>query len=80
MPVWRRKTTALKIVGSPEGRQDRSPRNPERVNVKDELNYWCRVFDCTPQQLRTAVNAVGVFEVKVRAFLSGPGEALAPDR
>ena len=75
--MWRRKTPALKIVGSRESPQDRSPRNPERVNVKEELNYWCRTFDCTPQQLRAAVNTVGVFEVKVRAFL-GRGDAVAP--
>ncbi len=75
--MWRRKAPALKIVGSRESPQDRSPRNPERVNVKEELNYWCKTFGCTPQQLRVAVNAVGVFEVKVRAFL-GRGEAAAP--
>jgi hypothetical protein len=36
-------------------------RDRSKVNLSDssELFYWCRALNCTPQQLKNAVNQAG---------------------
>lgn len=49
-----------------------TPADPERVNAHDddEAAYWCGEFDCTADELREAVSAVGVMAADVRMHLS----------
>lgn len=51
--------------------KNRGPQDRSRVNVNEEWErkYWCREFNCTEQQLRDAVKAVGVMADNVRAHL-----------
>ena len=51
---------------------DRIPADPERVNQNDdeELAYWCREMDCSPDELREAVSAVGQGVGNIRLHLS----------
>ena len=46
-------------------------RDPIRVNVLEaqELQAWCSEFDCTADQLKTAVSRAGVMATDVRAYL-----------
>ncbi len=52
----------------------RIPNDATRVDVShdDEVRYWCGQFDCSPQQLREAVSAVGQDVDSVRQHLSQP--------
>lgn len=45
----------------PDDRSKRGPADAARVNVSEdyEVQYWCKKFGCTPEQLRAAVKAVG---------------------
>lgn len=38
------------------------PQDAQRINVHEdyEIQYWCKKFGCTPDQLRAAVQKVGV--------------------
>ena len=49
----------------------RGPADRTRINVNEawELSYWTKELDCTADQLRTAVNAVGVMVADVRRYL-----------
>ena len=49
-----------------------TPADAKRINVKssNEINYWCRTFNCTETRLRNAVLAVGVLATDVRAYLN----------
>ncbi|MVN77803.1 DUF3606 domain-containing protein [Hymenobacter sp. HMF4947] len=48
------------------------PADATRVNVlsTNEVNYWCRTFNCTETRLRNAVLAVGLLVSDVQAHLS----------
>ena len=50
----------------------RIPADPERVNTHsdEEAAYWCNEFDCTRDELREAVSAVGETAQDVRLHLS----------
>lgn len=50
----------------------RIPADPERVNTHSdaEAAYWCNEFDCTRDELREAVSAVGETAQDVRLHLS----------
>lgn len=52
---------------------NRGPADRSRVNVNEtwEIRYWCKEFDCTEGQLRTAVDAVGVSADAVRKLITG---------
>lgn len=52
----------------------RIPNDATRVDTShdDELRYWCETFDCSPEQLREAVSAVGQDVESVREHLSQP--------
>jgi Protein of unknown function (DUF3606) len=52
--------------------QDFKPLDPGRVNAIDpvEVKYWCKVFNCTEDQLANAVAKVGEHVTEVREFLS----------
>jgi hypothetical protein len=54
----------------------RGPQDRERVNVHEpyELEYWTHKFGCTPNQLKEAVNAVGVMAKDVETYLKGKGK------
>lgn len=49
-----------------------TPADPDRINAHDdaETGYWCGEFDCTADELREAVSAVGVMADDVRQHLS----------
>jgi hypothetical protein len=53
----------------------RGQRDRFRINVIDatELQAWCEEFDCTPNQLKTAVGRAGVMATDVLAYLKGQG-------
>ena len=44
-----------------------------RINIHEEheLRYWTGRFNCSPEALRAAVNAVGVMVKDVEAHLAG---------
>ena len=50
---------------------DRGPADRDRINVHEawEVDYWCKKFGVTEQQLKAAVKAVGVMVVDVRRYL-----------
>ena len=52
--------------------QHRAPADRLRVNVSDpwEELYWGEKFGCTSEQLRAAVDAVGVQVSDIRAWLA----------
>jgi hypothetical protein len=53
----------------------RGQRDRLRVNVGDspELQAWCEEFDCTANQLKTAVGRAGVMAVDVLDYLKRQG-------
>ncbi|HEY4556457.1 MAG TPA: DUF3606 domain-containing protein [Lysobacter sp.] len=53
----------------------RIPADPMRVNTNDdaEVEHWCAEFDCSSDELREAVSAVGVEVENVRLHLSQRG-------
>ena len=56
----------------PDNLQDRGPADRARVNVHEahELRYWTKRFNCTADQLKAAVAAVGVMATNVEQHLS----------
>ncbi|MNQ00301.1 hypothetical protein D3C85_129480 [compost metagenome] len=52
---------------------NRGPQDRSRINVNEphELRYWTKELGVTEDQLRDAVNAVGVSATAVRAALQG---------
>ena len=48
------------------------PADAKRINVKstNEVNYWCRIFNCTETRLRNAVLVVGSLTADVQAYLN----------
>lgn len=52
---------------------DRGAQDRARVNVNEphEVRYWCTRFDCSEEQLRAAVDRVGVSASAVEAELAG---------
>ena len=49
----------------------RGPADRTRINVNEasELSYWTKELGCTADELREAVNAVGVMVAEVRRYL-----------
>ena len=45
------------------------PQNASRINVEDDLEYWCKRFGVTPPRLRAAVEKVGDLARKVETEL-----------
>lgn len=47
------------------------PQDAQRVNVHEdyEVQYWCKKFGCTPDQLKAAVKKVGVMADAVESEL-----------
>jgi hypothetical protein len=50
---------------------NRGPDDRKRVNVHKEyeVRYWTGQFGCTPEQLESAVKAVGVMVGNVESYL-----------
>jgi hypothetical protein len=55
--------------------QDFKPLDPSRVNTVDpvEVNYWCKEFRCSEDELAKAVAEVGEHVAEVRPFLAFSG-------
>ncbi|MEH3087756.1 MAG: DUF3606 domain-containing protein [Xylophilus ampelinus] len=53
----------------------RGPQDRTRVNLHEdyEVRYWTQMLGCTPEELREAVEAVGVSADAVRRHLEGGG-------
>jgi hypothetical protein len=51
------------------------PQDDSRVNVNQphEVQYWTRKFGCSEEELRSAVQSVGVSATAVGAWLAGKG-------
>jgi hypothetical protein len=49
-----------------------TPADATRINVKsvNEVNYWCRMLNCTETRLRNAVLAVGSLTTDVQTYLN----------
>lgn len=54
-----------------DDRTKRGPADRTRINVHEswELEYWCKELSVTPENLREAVQAVGVMAAAVRRYL-----------
>jgi hypothetical protein len=52
---------------------DRGPQDRTRIDVHQdhEVRHWTRVMGCTPEELREAVEAVGVSADAVRRYVEG---------
>nr|WP_047197009.1 DUF3606 domain-containing protein [Caldimonas brevitalea] len=52
--------------------QNFQPLDRGRINLLDplEVRYWCRQFDCKPEELKKAVALVGDHAADVREHLS----------
>ena len=48
-----------------------APQDSSRVNIHEdyEVRYWCQRFNCTSEELKTAVNKVGVSSAAVEQEL-----------
>jgi hypothetical protein len=55
----------------PDAPRNRGPADRARINVNEpsELAYWTKRFGCTEQQLKEAVEHVGVKVADVRRYL-----------
>ena len=55
----------------PDDLRKRRPRDNSRINLgqRHEIEYWCRRFKCTEQELEDAVRVVGDSAASVRQFL-----------
>jgi Protein of unknown function (DUF3606) len=55
----------------PDNLKDRQPQDASKINVHEawELEYWCKALGVTPQQLKDAVQAVGVSVIAVKKYL-----------
>ncbi len=51
--------------------KERGPQDRSRIDVNEEweVRYWCEKFGCTPDELRVAVDAVGVSVDDVKTYL-----------
>ncbi|MFL6623120.1 MAG: DUF3606 domain-containing protein [Sulfurifustis sp.] len=49
----------------------KQPQDPTKINVHEswEVNYWCKKFGITPDQLKAAVRAVGPSVNRVKEHL-----------
>jgi hypothetical protein len=55
----------------PDDKTKTRPQDAQRVNLQEpyELRAWCRKFGCSEEQLKQAVDAVGVMATDVEAWL-----------
>jgi hypothetical protein len=60
-------------LGMADDKSKTRPEDAERVNVHEgyELEYWSKKFGCTKDQLKAAVNKVGVMAKDVEKDLKG---------
>lgn len=51
--------------------KNRGPRDAARINVNEswELDYWCRKFGVSSEELRSAVENVGVMAKDIERYL-----------
>lgn len=57
----------------PDNINIRQPQDPRTVNTSQvwEVDYWCKKFGCTSEQLKKAVDAVGTSASHVEKYLKG---------
>ncbi len=50
---------------------ERGPQDRSRIDLNEErdVRYWCDKLNCRPDELRVAVNAVGVSVNDVKIYL-----------
>ncbi len=55
----------------PDDKTLRGPQDAARINIHEdyEVRYWTKKFDCTEDQLRKAVEAVGVSARMVEEYV-----------
>jgi len=55
----------------PDNKNITHPLDAKRIDISDpaEIRNWCKSFDCTEEQLKAAVNAVGTSSTAVRTHL-----------
>lgn len=55
----------------PDNKKITHPLDAKRIDINDpaEVSNWCKSFDCTEQQLKAAVKAVGTSGKAVREYL-----------
>ena len=55
--------------------EGRGPQDRSRVNVNEpsEMEWWCARFNCSEEELREAVNAVGASAEAVRCAVGVAG-------
>jgi hypothetical protein len=56
-----------------DNKTKRSPQDAKRINIHEdyEVRYWTQRFGCTPEQLKAAVEKVGVMVENVERELAG---------
>jgi len=56
----------------PDSKQEVGPQDSSRVNVNEdyEVRYWTTKFNCSEEELKRAVEAVGVSAAKVEEYLT----------
>lgn len=54
-----------------DDKNKRGPQDSKRVNVNEdyEVQYWTEKFGCSKEQLKKAVEAVGVMAERVEEYL-----------
>lgn len=55
----------------PDNLNIKQPLDASRVNIHEpyEVNYWCKKWGCSEQQLRNVVTAVGTSAAAVAKYL-----------
>ncbi len=55
----------------PDNKQITHPLDAKRIDINDpfEVRNWCKTLECTEQQLRSAVKAVGTSGAAVRKHI-----------
>ncbi|MCW3077746.1 MAG: hypothetical protein JWO32_2355 [Bacteroidetes bacterium] len=56
-----------------DDKNKKNPQDSSRININEdyEVQYWTNKFNCSKEELRKAVDAVGVSAEKVENYLKG---------
>jgi hypothetical protein len=54
-----------------DDKKEKRPQDSSRINIGEdyEISYWTKRFNCSEEELRKAVDAVGVSATKVEEYL-----------
>ncbi len=55
----------------PDNKKETQPQDAKRININEdyEVQYWTKKFGCSKEELKDAVDSVGVSSEKVEEFL-----------